>query len=947
MLLGHIGAHPAGQKGISMDRSPDWGRIETNAGNRLRDIAARFQKAWQKITGPPDPVGFDAYLPARDDPLRPLALHALIKIDLENRWQRGQPTRLDHYLERFPELGPARNLPAQLIWEEYRIRHEHGDKPPLSAYLSRFPEQFAELQRLIENEKQRGQRSLTMSAPELPRTVASTPTDLLRVTGGYRLLKVIGQGTFGQVFQAEAPGGVEVAIKKIMRPLSHKDVQRELQALEVIKRLRHPFLLQTQAYWSRQDELLIVMELADGSLSNRLEACHRAGQAGIPVEELLQYFREAAEALDYLHTEQVLHRDIKPQNILLLKGHAKVADFGLARMWDGDDALQATSCGTPAFMAPEVWKGNVNPHSDQYSLAATYFTLRVGRLLFAGNLNAIFEHLEQEPDLNPLPEPEQQVLRKALAKKPADRYATCREFIQALTQAVLSGGAARPPTVPEGDSGDGPASLWQSLPTNSSKPTPLLVEEPPVQPPTRPPRRRVVVLGAVALAAVAGALIGFAAWYINRPDRHPDTGPVATDTHVPVPNTRPGTNGEEKPLREAPGPDYVLKYILVDVRSLPAEARPFVRYFSLDHLRAIGATPKELAQHRDALTEVVAYLSRDKGAGALREIDPAHTVFRVDLRTLRWDRQPFQIMDDEKPVGASSVNLFDLALLEYPYATIAENSASYAQLAKEFLKPAGQVRPIVYVRADWFISVATQPPLAEDFLLHQPAGRPLNHALLAPVTRRFAEPVGLATACAELGVPESDDLKRKFAPLADHALARLAAGDVVSRKTWENAFGPMVDQLGLGTPILPLDALTVVSFQPVPTIDVELGTNKESNEFYPGDEIQLLARNRSQKDVNIEVILANSEGGRFIQPMTPARVEPLQEAHSPKGKVEEGEGKEQITLFASHAPLPAGQRLHGDGVADRIVHPFYQSQPVEAVKIAKVTREIKTLKRRD
>src|SRR5262249_22266382 len=130
-----------------------------------------------------------------------------------------------------------------------------------------------------------------------------------------------------------------------------------------------------------EDRLYIVMELADDSLRGRLKECRAEGQRGIPVEELIQYFREAAEALDFLHGKHRMHRDIKPENILILEKHAKVADFGLARMMESQRMVSATSSGTPAYMAPEVWRGKVHKHSDQYSLAATYAELRLDRAL--------------------------------------------------------------------------------------------------------------------------------------------------------------------------------------------------------------------------------------------------------------------------------------------------------------------------------------------------------------------------------------------------------------------------------------------------------------------------------------------------------------------------------------------------------------------------------------
>jgi serine/threonine protein kinase len=435
----------------------DLGHLTPAEWERLESLAAHFEEAWQHG----EPVDLANFLPAPGDALRPIVLHELIKTELEIRWRNGQGILLEDYLSRFPELGTPSSVAAALIYEEYRARQLYGDRPSIAEFEGRFPAQFPELRELhqlsalqkgIANEPARADPAPVLSGAPTRidpggRGPALPPDQILPGGSGYKLLECLGNGSFAEVYRGEAPGGIPVAIKRIIKPIDRKEAQRELQSLELIKKLRHPFLLATHQYWLTGDRLFIVMELADGTLRDRLRECVKANLPGIPQEEMLTYLDQAARALDFLHSRDVLHRDIKPENILLLEGYVKVGDFGLAR--GVVEAQQSvTGAGTPRYMAPEVWRGQACPQSDQYSLALTYLDL-LGIWPFGGQnmADVLMAHLYSEPNLSTLPRAEQPVLLRALSKDPASRYPSCRAFADAL-HAALGQTSSRPVAVP-------------------------------------------------------------------------------------------------------------------------------------------------------------------------------------------------------------------------------------------------------------------------------------------------------------------------------------------------------------------------------------------------------------------------------------------------------------------------------------------------------------------
>jgi serine/threonine-protein kinase len=253
----------------------------------------------------------------------------------------------------------------------------------------------------------------------------------------YTRTRLLGRG-FGEVWAGEGPGGVPVAINIVPLLPAQEGVQGEQRVLELARRVRHPYLLQTWAYWQLQGKLVFVTELAEGNLRDRVRACRQAGLSGVPAAELVRYCREAAEALDYLHGEHVIHRDVKPDTLFLIRGHVKIG--GLFLLWDVLQNRPGTFVGTPAYMAPELFANSQGPRADQYALAVSYHELRTGRLPLEDEslslIQLMLAHLEGKMDLSLLPPAEQAVIRKATHVKPARRYPNCRTFVQELERAL-------------------------------------------------------------------------------------------------------------------------------------------------------------------------------------------------------------------------------------------------------------------------------------------------------------------------------------------------------------------------------------------------------------------------------------------------------------------------------------------------------------------------------
>ena len=215
---------------------------------------------------------------------------------------------------------------------------------------------------------------------------------------------------------------------------------RFLREIRLTARLDHPHILPVHDSGEAQGLLWYTMPYVEGeSLRDRLRR-----EVQLPLEDAVRIAREIAEALDYAHRHGVVHRDVKPENVLLADAHARVADFGVARALESAGGGQLTetgfTVGTPAYMSPEQAAGAaVDARTDVYSLGCVLYEMLAGEAPYSGpTAQAILAKRFSDPVPSvrrvreAVPEPLEGTVMKALAKIPADRFQTAAEFAQAL-----------------------------------------------------------------------------------------------------------------------------------------------------------------------------------------------------------------------------------------------------------------------------------------------------------------------------------------------------------------------------------------------------------------------------------------------------------------------------------------------------------------------------------
>ncbi len=384
-----------------------------------------------------------------------------------------------------------------------------------------------------------------------------------QTVGQYEIVNFAGQGSMGTVYRARQPRLQRDVALKVMSPALAGDAtfcRRFEREAQLVAQLRHPNILAVHDFGEMEDgrPYLVMDYVKGGTIRDRLLAAQQPGGQNppganaIPAPEAIAIAAQVADALGYAHNQGMVHRDVKPNNILLDEdGRPLLGDFGLARPIQGDRRLTNTGVmmGTPDYMAPEqaqeTW---VDGRADIYALGVVLFEMLTGRHPFSGEtpISVIIKHINE-----PLPRPSalnpaippwlDEVVAKATAKRPEERYQTANE----LAQALRAGPAQQEPKIPAETAGvphPAQAQTPDTLTKTSRRRSPLR-------------QQRRLWIGGWIIAAVV-ALVWGGRWVGNKTGKQTTTPAAPPDTAAPTaalpdtaaPTTTPAATASATPV---------------------------------------------------------------------------------------------------------------------------------------------------------------------------------------------------------------------------------------------------------------------------------------------------------------------------------------------------------------------------------------------------------------
>lgn len=396
-----------------------------------------------------------------------------VRSDQARRWQTGRPTLVEEYVAPCPDLAADEEDLLVLIVGEALLRRSLGHDVTLEEYQQRFPElagriglQF-EIDRLwpsrVSNVDSQFSCPICGRAASEPAPVSGEVTCPAcgaaygpgaesavepessfepRRLGKYELVAPVGEGAFGTVYQArdvELHRMVAIKIPRAANLVDKALLERFLREGRSVAQLRHPSIVTVHEIGQHEKTPFLVSEFVQGKTLATVLSSRQ-----ISAREAAELTSTLAEALHYAHDMGVVHRDVKPTNIMLDElGAPRLMDFGLARRNANDATMTVDGqlLGTPAYMSPEQARGeshNVDGRSDVYSLGVVLYQMLTGQLPFQGETHRLLDQVLHDDPQRPsslsrlVPRDLETICLKAMAKEPSRRYATARDLADDL-----------------------------------------------------------------------------------------------------------------------------------------------------------------------------------------------------------------------------------------------------------------------------------------------------------------------------------------------------------------------------------------------------------------------------------------------------------------------------------------------------------------------------------
>jgi formylglycine-generating enzyme required for sulfatase activity/tRNA A-37 threonylcarbamoyl transferase component Bud32 len=386
--------------------------------HEFRRVVGQFDEAWRR-GGRPEIASF---LP-ETDPLRSALLRELVHVDFENRCQAGDEPRSSDYFVRFPELVTDDPLMQSLAAVKEQLWRPDASPAEMLSTLT------------------------NAQLPEDTETLPPVPEDRQgssKTFGGYEILKEIAHGGMGVVYKARQTSLNRLVALKMIRAgefANDAQIRRFYAEAEAAAGLDHPGIVPVYEVGQTNGQHFYSMALVDGISLNDIVAA----KGPLPPKDAAGILKKVADAVQFAHERGVIHRDIKPQNILLDEiREPRVTDFGLAKLAQGSsDTVTGQIMGTPSYMPPEQAAGKIDqirPASDVYSLGATLYFLLTGQLPFQAEspMATVRQVLEVAPipprKINPsVPRDLDTTCLKCLRKEAGKRYSSAALLAADLT----------------------------------------------------------------------------------------------------------------------------------------------------------------------------------------------------------------------------------------------------------------------------------------------------------------------------------------------------------------------------------------------------------------------------------------------------------------------------------------------------------------------------------